>query len=54
MTQSPPQAERLKVLRSLMKKNKVEAILVTSPANRRYYSGFEAADGMINDPAEPC
>jgi len=27
----------------------VEAIMVTSPANRRYFSGFEAEDPMINE-----
>ena len=49
MSNSTPQIERLKILRSLMKKNKVEAVLITSPANRRYYSGFEAEDAMINE-----
>ena len=49
MSKSDIQAERLKVLRSLMKSNRVEAVLITSPANRRYYSGFEAEDAMINE-----
>lgn len=49
MSNSAKLADRLKILRSLMKKNKVEATLITSPHNRRYYSGFEAADAMINE-----
>lgn len=44
-----PQAERLNTLRRMMKEERVEAILVTSPANRRYYSGFEADDPMMNE-----
>lgn len=40
---------RLVVLREMMKTGQVEAALVTSPANRRYFSGFEAEDPMINE-----
>lgn len=49
MSKAVPQTERLKSLRCLMKKNKVGAVLIISPANRRYYSGFEAGDAMINE-----
>ena len=44
-----PQTERLDRLRRMMKDEGVEAVLVTSPANRRYYSGFEADDPMMNE-----
>lgn len=40
---------RLKRLRARMREAGVEAALVTSPYNRRYYSGFKADDTMINE-----
>ncbi|MDR2935494.1 MAG: Xaa-Pro peptidase family protein [Candidatus Adiutrix sp.] len=39
-----PVPDRLKALRALMRGRNVPALLLTSPANRRYYSGFEAGD----------
>jgi len=39
-----PVPDRLRALRALMRCQGVPALLVTSPANRRYYSGFEAGD----------
>jgi len=44
-----PEADRLKTLRGLMNEHQIEAVLVSSPANRRYYSGFEAWDYMIDE-----
>jgi len=44
-----PEADRLKTLRRLMSEHQVEAVLVSSPANRRYYSGFEALDYLIDE-----
>lgn len=44
-----PQAQRLNILRRIMTEKGAEAIVVTSPANRRYFSGFEAEDPMINE-----
>jgi len=44
-----PIPDRLRTLRGLMRQNSVSALLVTSPANRRYYSGFEAGDGQANE-----
>ena len=41
--------ERLTVLRQMMAAEKVEALIISSPANRRYFSGFEASDTMINE-----
>ena len=41
--------DRLQTLRRLMGRHSVKALLVTSPANRRYYSGFEAGDPQINE-----
>ncbi len=48
-TASSRQSLRLKEMRRLMTEYGVEAVLVSSPANRRYYSGFEADDTMINE-----
>lgn len=48
-TASRPEADRLKTLRRLMIEHQVEAVLVSSPANRRYYSGFEAMDYLIDE-----
>ncbi|MDR2947468.1 MAG: Xaa-Pro peptidase family protein [Candidatus Adiutrix sp.] len=44
-----PEAERLSTLRGLMNEHQAEAVLVSSPANRRYYSGFKAQDGLIDE-----
>jgi Xaa-Pro aminopeptidase len=44
-----PVSDRLRALRGLMRQNSVPDLLVTSPANRRYYSGFEAGDTLINE-----
>ncbi|MDL2259741.1 Xaa-Pro peptidase family protein [Deltaproteobacteria bacterium OttesenSCG-928-K17] len=44
-----PQTGRLKELRRLMAAAEVEAVLITSAANRRYYSGFEAGDAMLDE-----
>jgi Xaa-Pro aminopeptidase len=44
-----PETERLRLLRRLMKEGAVEALLLTSPANRRYFSGFLAHDPMIDE-----
>ena len=44
-----PVEKRLQTLRRLMKEHHANAVLVTSPANRRYFSGFEAGDTMINE-----
>ena len=44
-----PVPERLRALRRLMRENAVEALLVTSPANRRYLSGFTADDPFLNE-----
>ncbi len=41
--------DRLAVMRRMMKAHQVEAVLVTSPANRRYFSGFAAGDPMLNE-----
>ncbi|UQZ90362.1 peptidase M24 [Deltaproteobacteria bacterium Smac51] len=49
MKQMSVEAERLKILRTQMKEHGAEAVLITSPANRRYYSGFEAMDMMLNE-----
>ncbi|MDR0882199.1 MAG: Xaa-Pro peptidase family protein [Candidatus Adiutrix sp.] len=46
---SSPEAGRLARLRRLMSGAGVTAALVTSPANRRYYSGFTAGDVLINE-----
>ncbi len=40
---------RLDALRSKMIERKIEALLVSSPTNRRYFSGFQAEDTMINE-----
>ena len=42
-------SDRLRTLRRLMNQNSVAALLLTSPANRRYYSGFEAGDVLLNE-----
>ena len=42
-------ADRLRTLKGLMRQNSVPALLLTSPANRRYYSGFEAGDTLFNE-----
>ena len=44
-----PVPERLQRLRRLMRQHAVEALLLTSPANRRYFSGFEAGDPQLNE-----
>ena len=44
-----PSAPRLQILRQLMKEHQAQVVLVSSPANRRYFSGFEAGDTMINE-----
>ena len=41
--------DRLRALRRLMARHSVTALLVTSPANRRYFSGFEAGDLLLNE-----
>ncbi|MDR1308956.1 MAG: aminopeptidase P family protein [Deltaproteobacteria bacterium] len=40
---------RLEKLRSLMRDSGLKALLVTSPENRRYYSGFAASDPMLTE-----
>ncbi|MDR1044073.1 MAG: aminopeptidase P family protein, partial [Candidatus Adiutrix sp.] len=42
-------AGRLGGLRRMMAENQVAAALIISAANRRYFSGFRAADGQINE-----
>ncbi len=49
MKQGASEAERLKFLRARMKEYGTKAVLVTSPANRRYFSGFTAMDAMIHE-----
>ncbi len=44
-----PETERLRLLRLLMEEGAVEVLLLTSPANRRYFSGFLAHDSMLNE-----
>jgi len=44
-----PASDRLRTLREMMRRNSVPALLLTSPANRRYYSGFEAGDPLFNE-----
>ena len=40
---------RLKGLRQLMNESGVEALLISSDTNRRYFSGFEARDYQMNE-----
>ncbi len=49
MKQTAPETDRLHLLRQRMKEHGVEAVLINSPANRRYYSGFTALDVMIHE-----
>ena len=42
-------SDRLRALRGLMRLSSVPALLLTSPASRRYYSGFEAGDTLLNE-----
>ena len=44
-----PVSVRLRALKGLMRRHSVPALLLTSPANRRYYSGFEAGDTLLNE-----
>ncbi len=44
-----PEAARLARLRLALREHRVEAVVVTSPANRRYFSGFEAGDVSLNE-----
>ncbi|MDR2352397.1 MAG: aminopeptidase P family protein [Deltaproteobacteria bacterium] len=44
-----PEAKRVAALRKLMEKHDVPALLLQSAANRRYFSGFTAADSQINE-----
>lgn len=46
---TPAVPARLKGLRRLMADNMVEALLISSNANRRYFSGFAARDGQLNE-----
>ena len=39
--------ERLKKLRRIINKKKLEALLVTGPENRRYLSGFSGSNGWL-------
>lgn len=40
---------RIARLRELLKRQRLDALLVTVPANRRYLSGFRAADGQLGE-----
>ncbi|MDR1051577.1 MAG: aminopeptidase P family protein [Deltaproteobacteria bacterium] len=44
-----PVPGRLARLRSLMEKDKVGALYITCPENRRYFSGFSPADPMLSE-----
>ncbi|MDR2459715.1 MAG: Xaa-Pro peptidase family protein [Deltaproteobacteria bacterium] len=44
-----PVPERLERLRGLMDENKIDFLLIKSPENRRYFSGFLAEDAMISE-----
>ena len=39
--------ERLQALRAVLHKRDLEALLVTTPANRRYLSGFTGSAGAL-------
>ncbi len=39
--------KRLKKIRQLLEKNRVDAVLITNPVNRRYLSGFEGSAGVL-------
>ncbi|MDR1658694.1 MAG: Xaa-Pro peptidase family protein [Deltaproteobacteria bacterium] len=41
--------KRVENLRKLIKKHKLTGLLITSPENRRYFSGFEAIDPSLNE-----
>ncbi|MBI4311609.1 MAG: aminopeptidase P family N-terminal domain-containing protein, partial [Chloroflexi bacterium] len=42
-----PTSSRLSAIRDVMKEKKVEALLVSSPENRRYLSGFTGSAGYL-------
>ncbi|MDR0355299.1 MAG: aminopeptidase P family protein [Deltaproteobacteria bacterium] len=42
-------SERLSILRGRMNDHGVEALLISSPENRRYFSGFSATDPMLTE-----
>lgn len=44
-----PEKDRLKHLRAQMAEHGLKAVLIASSANRRYYSGFEAQDYLIDE-----
>ena len=40
-------AERLKKIRQLLKKNNIDAVIITNAVNRRYLSGFDGTAGLL-------
>jgi len=40
-------AERLKKMQQLLKRKKIDALIITNPFNRRYLSGFDGSAGVL-------